>query len=70
LAPAAITGLDRVTPPAPFLGSDGQSATWGDFITLGDDRFVVLWPGDAHMPGIAVDAPAEVRKVVVKIAIP
>jgi beta-galactosidase beta subunit len=30
---------------------------------------MLLWPDEAHMPGIAVDAPAMLRKVVVKIAV-
>lgn len=50
-----------------------KDVTWltgrGDFITLSETRFIVLWPGDAHMPGIAVDVPGDVRKVVVKIAV-
>jgi YhcH/YjgK/YiaL family protein len=41
----------------------------GDFLTLSAGGFVVLWPDDAHMPGVAVDAPAPVTKVVVKIAV-
>jgi YhcH/YjgK/YiaL family protein len=32
-------------------------------------RAVVLWPNDAHRPGIAIDQPAEVRKLVVKIRV-
>jgi YhcH/YjgK/YiaL family protein len=39
-----------------------------DIITLHAGEFVVFWPGEAHMPNLAVDAPAAVRKVVVKIA--
>jgi beta-galactosidase beta subunit len=30
---------------------------------------MVLWPGEAHMPGMAVDAPGPVKKIVVKIAV-
>jgi biofilm protein TabA len=33
----------------------------------GEGTFLVFWPEDGHMPGIAVDAPAPVRKVVIKI---
>lgn len=40
-----------------------------DYVTLGDGRFAVLWPGDAHAPGIAVDQPARCRKCVVKVKI-
>jgi biofilm protein TabA len=39
----------------------------GDCILARAGTFLVLWPEDGHMPGIAVDAPAPVRKVVVKI---
>ena len=44
------------------LGGSGQ------FVTLEPGDFMLLWPHDAHMPGIAVDSPAPVKKVVVKIA--
>ncbi|MBQ6364808.1 MAG: YhcH/YjgK/YiaL family protein [Oscillospiraceae bacterium] len=36
-------------------------------IKLGSGSFAVLFPQDAHAPGIAVGAPAPVRKVVVKV---
>ncbi len=36
-------------------------------VTIGDGRFVVLFPGDAHAPGIAMGTSAAVRKVVVKV---
>ena len=38
-----------------------------DRITIGDGRYAVLFPGDAHAPCIAVGAPETVRKVVVKV---
>jgi YhcH/YjgK/YiaL family protein len=41
----------------------------GQFATLGPGDFMILFPHDAHMPGIALDAPAPVKKVVVKIAV-
>lgn len=40
----------------------------GSFVTMTPGRFMLLWPGDAHMPGIAAGEPSPVRKVVVKIA--
>ncbi len=39
----------------------------GDFIVARQGTFLVLWPEDAHMPGIAVTDPRQVRKVVVKV---
>jgi biofilm protein TabA len=41
----------------------------GDFVSFGAGQFMLLWPGDAHMPGVAANAPVMVRKVVVKIAL-
>ena len=38
-----------------------------DRITIGDGRYAVLFPGDAHAPGIQVNGPETVRKVVVKV---
>lgn len=40
----------------------------GAFVELRAGDFMLLWPGEAHMPGMAIGEPAEVRKVVVKIA--
>ena len=37
------------------------------FVLSGRDKFVVAFPGDAHAPCIAVDAPEQVHKVVVKV---
>ncbi len=38
-------------------------------VRIGNGRFAVLFPQDAHAPGIAVNDPAPVRKVVVKVLI-
>jgi biofilm protein TabA len=50
-----------------------KDITWmtgaGDYVTLGTGQFVIVWPGDAHMPGLDAGAPGIVRKIVVKIAI-
>lgn len=36
---------------------------------LTGDRFLALFPGDAHAPGMAVDGPVPCRKCVVKVKI-
>jgi biofilm protein TabA len=41
----------------------------GDRVTLRSGSFVLLWPGDGHMPCLAVCEPMPVKKVVVKIAV-
>ena len=40
-----------------------------DFVTLSPGKFAVLWPGDAHAPGIAVGQPAQCRKCVFKVKV-
>jgi YhcH/YjgK/YiaL family protein len=40
----------------------------GDVVTLSAGDFALLFPHDAHMPGLAAGAPAPVHKVVLKIA--
>ncbi len=46
----------------PLLGS-------GDFAALREGGFMLLFPWDAHMPGIASGNPSAVLKVVVKIPV-
>lgn len=50
-----------------------KDITWltgsGDHLTLAAGQFVIVWPGDAHMPGLDAGVPGTVRKIVVKIAI-
>ncbi len=41
----------------------------GDFLTLHPGNFTLLLPQDAHMPGIAINSPVLVRKIVFKISI-
>ncbi|MEZ4860665.1 MAG: YhcH/YjgK/YiaL family protein [Caldilineaceae bacterium] len=41
----------------------------GSFILLPAGMFTIFLPQDGHMPGIAVDEPKAVKKVVVKVAI-
>jgi biofilm protein TabA len=46
-----------------FLPLHGE----GDLVTLHSGSFVLLLPEDAHMPGMAIDSPTPVKKVVIKI---
>jgi len=52
-------------PEKDFLALAGS----GDFVTLNAGDFMLLFPEEAHMPGMAVDQPVLVKKAVVKIAI-
>jgi YhcH/YjgK/YiaL family protein len=46
-----------------MLTADGQ----GDWVTTPAGTFVIFHPQDVHMPGMAIDNPSRVRKVVVKV---
>ncbi len=41
----------------------------GDQVALKSGSFVLLFPEDAHMPGMALGSPAPVKKIVLKIAV-
>ena len=45
------------------------SGSAGQWITLPAGHFTLLWPGDAHMPGLQAESSSDVLKVVVKIAV-
>ncbi len=73
-----VSGLERmgVAPTARMKETDYQAdrdIAWlegaGDFLTFAAGQFLILWPGDAHMPGMDAGVPGLVRKVVVKIAL-
>jgi biofilm protein TabA len=48
-----------------LVTADGE----GTFFTLHAGHFAILWPHDAHRPGIAIGDPLDVRKVVLKVAV-
>ena len=50
-----------------FLSLQGEGR--GDFFRVPQGTFVILFPQDAHMPGMAISAPQPVKKFVVKVAI-
>ncbi len=41
-----------------------------NYLKLEEGMFAVFYPSDLHMPGIIINKPAEVRKVVVKVKLP
>ena len=57
------SGAVKIVLPSPDAGEPAILAA------LGPGDFMLLFPEDAHMPRIAVLAPENVRKVVVKIAV-
>ena len=63
--------LDRLTVSKPYdpIGDCVFFKGAGDFLSLRVGFFAVLWPQDAHMPGITVSQPAAVKKVVMKVRV-
>jgi YhcH/YjgK/YiaL family protein len=65
--------------PAVFLDPDGAydegrdvqfHQGHADFLLLQEGMFAVMLPGDAHMPGVAIDGQAgPVKKIVIKAAV-
>jgi YhcH/YjgK/YiaL family protein len=41
----------------------------GEYLTLESGSFMLLWPGEGHMPGITADVPSTVKKIVIKIEV-
>lgn len=41
-----------------------------NYLKLDVGMFAVFYPSDLHMPGIIIDKPAEVKKIVVKVKMP
>jgi biofilm protein TabA len=41
----------------------------GDYATLREGDFAIFFPEDAHMPGIALDVPVPIKKLVIKVAV-
>jgi biofilm protein TabA len=71
-----VSGIERmgVAPTSRLAPAEYQAdrdIEWlsgsGDFLTFGPGQFMILWPGDAHMPGVESGIPGPARKVVVKI---
>jgi len=71
-----VSGIERmgVSPIDRLVAGEYQEdrdIVWlsgsGDSLTFGAGQFMILWPGDAHMPGIDAGVPGLVRKIVVKI---
>ena len=50
-----------------FLSLQGEGR--GDFFRVSQGTLVILFPQDAHMPGMAISAPQPVKKFVVKVAL-
>ncbi len=57
--------LGEYDPERDFQALSGE----GDNLSASSGDFVILFPQDAHMPGMAIDTPIPVKKIVVKVAV-
>jgi biofilm protein TabA len=64
-APIEQMQLGIYIPEKDFLPLTGS----GSALDLSEGFFVVFYPEDAHMPGLAIDFPEPVQKVVMKVAV-
>lgn len=65
-----VAPLARLTPEPYDADRDLLWLTGeGDRVTLRPGEFVLLWPEDGHMPGMAIGEPCQVLKVVFKIRV-
>jgi YhcH/YjgK/YiaL family protein len=62
---AALAAQKPYDPEKDLLVLEGA----GDFFMVSAGMFTIFTPQDAHMPCLAADEPAMVRKVVVKVAV-
>jgi YhcH/YjgK/YiaL family protein len=62
-APTSVLRFLHAEREKDLLWYDGN----GDYVTLRPRTFAIIWPGEAHMPGMAIDAPNAIRKVVIKV---
>lgn len=67
-----VAPVAETHPSAPFneAADVGFGAADGMQIRLRAGEFLILWPHEAHQPGVVADnGPAAVRKIVVKVAV-
>jgi YhcH/YjgK/YiaL family protein len=63
--------IHRMTETTPFSAEKDVAffAGKGNYFALPQGFFIILAPQDVHAPGLALEQPAPVRKVVVKVAL-
>jgi len=64
-APLEQMQTEIYVPEKDFLPMTGR----GSILDLTAGFFVVFFPEDAHMPGLTIDFPGPVKKVVIKVAV-
>ncbi len=60
-----------LTPAEPYNETKDKQMYSGhvDFMHIGQGYCYVVWPEDAHMPGVHLDTPASYKKLVLKLKV-
>jgi biofilm protein TabA len=68
---AEIGSLNDGTPydEANDVSFYSAASTDASELCVGAGEFTIFFPHDGHRPGIAIDAPADVRKIVIKVPV-
>jgi len=66
-----ITSSDKVIPIEEYNEDHDCSIYKGDgnYVYVEEGSFIIFFPSDIHMPGISINIPKEVKKVVVKVKV-
>jgi YhcH/YjgK/YiaL family protein len=66
-----ITSTDKVIPIEEYSENNDCTIYKGDgnYIFVDEGSFAVFFPTDVHMPGISINIPKEVKKVVIKVKV-
>lgn len=61
--------IDSLKTSKPYVEADDLHCLEGegDILTVHEGEFTVFAPQDAHMPGLLLDSPKDVRKIIVKV---
>ena len=66
-----VTSTDKVIPLEEYSEYNDCRIYKGDgnYIMVDEGSFAVFFPTDVHMPGVSINIPKEVKKVVVKVKV-
>jgi biofilm protein TabA len=69
-----VSDIARLRAPTPYNDAEdvmfyGAVADGAHQLFVGAGEFTIFFPTDGHRPSIAVGAPAEVRKIVIKVPV-
>jgi YhcH/YjgK/YiaL family protein len=66
-----VTSSDKVIPLEDYSENNDCTIYKGDgnYILVDEGSFAVFFPTDIHMPGLSINLPKEVKKVVIKVKV-